>query len=423
MAQDYRASGRSPVPLIIFIVLWLGATIAFIVAMVELSAKDREINYRYVSVENDPTVRLLELEDMGYRAYILQLDAIRRQKIAEVDGLEQIMGLSNLDELQDTFPRLLARVRAIQDDTTDIGEPSSLIDLFRALESQVQQLSSERDRLETKLTTTTKQLDDTREQATRETGELNSTIDARNRTIAQLKDANDQLEDRIREDVAKLNTEIQALRNDHMNDLRTKDLELAEARKRTVVLQERLDEILGKGGKVPIEGADDVDGKVLSSAHEAGFVVIGLGRTDGMLRGMSFVVYSAGVRPKDNPEKVKGKIEVKKVFADVSYAAIVDQEKYDPIVAGDQLVNPAYQAGRGKVFVLQGGFAKLSSDGMRDLLMKYGHTVKEGVDWQTDYLVVGTGEVDPDNDPMVQQARDHGVVILKEDSFWHLFDE
>ena len=147
---------------------------------------------------------------------------------------------------------------------------------------------------------------------------------------------------------------------------------------------------------------DRADGKVVRADPRQQLVYIDLGERDGLTTRTTFSVYkrnNAGIGR--GLEDVKGAIEVIRVLSDrQSEARVLEEDKFDPIGAGDLLYSPLWQAGQTNYFSFV-GLIDLDNDGQddRDLLFQMledqGSKVELYVD-EKGQRRNAAGEVDPD---------------------------
>ena len=109
------------------------------------------------------------------------------------------------------------------------------------------------------------------------------------------------------------------------------------------------------------------DGRVTLVNDRRGTVWINLGSADGLRELTTFGVYDSrtdGVMR--NEEEIKARIQVTKVLDQhLSEARITDDELKNPVLPGDQIHSPAWQAGKEIHFALV-GFFDLDGDGKSD---------------------------------------------------------
>lgn len=130
------------------------------------------------------------------------------------------------------------------------------------------------------------------------------------------------------------------------------------------------------------------DGKILEVSDKLDLAYIDRGSNHRLVRGIRFRVESGtpGV------ERLKGWIEVTDVEASISEVAIVSVvDAFDPIVAGDVIINPLYDPTGGRNAILVGRFSgAYNQKELRLLLARMGINVQEALDPTTHFMIVGS---------------------------------
>jgi hypothetical protein len=184
-----------------------------------------------------------------------------------------------------------------------------------------------------------------------------------------------------------------------------------------------------------------IDGKVTRVDQRLKSVWINVGWEEGLKQQVSFTVLPAG---ENNVEAIaKAKIEVTEVVGPhLATARIVEDDPRNPIVTGDKVFSPAWEAGEVQHFALV-GLMDLDGDGSNDRqkvrgiielnggvidaeLTDEGKVLGPGVSVKTDFLVLGErptdaaaknkGEKFLDNyAKLIDQAEKSGVQSIKVD--------
>jgi hypothetical protein len=207
--------------------------------------------------------------------------------------------------------------------------------------------------------------------------------------------------------------------NTHSEELKTKELGLAELRNQVAKTQQEYDEYkasttasikqletrvqnllainrkvgdeLEQKTRVTFEVADGTIEWIDSVTRR---VYINLGSVDGLRARTTFSVYrknnsgvGRGSRPgSTGPEDVKGAIEVTRITGPHSAEAkILDEDLYHPIGKGDPIYSPLWSSGRGESFAFI-GIADLDGDGKsdRDILHEVVATAGGTIDNEVD---------------------------------------
>ena len=146
------------------------------------------------------------------------------------------------------------------------------------------------------------------------------------------------------------------------------------------------------------------DGKILSTSDKLPLAWIDIGSNERVVQGLRFRVESGT----SGDRRVKGWAEVTRVesgMAEVVLSNIADE--FDPVVAGDVLLNPVFDPKGGRNAILVGRFSgQFSKKELAQMLEGMGVRVQDELDNTTTFMIVGsplfsdpdTGE--PLEDPM-----------------------
>ncbi|MFT7678544.1 MAG: hypothetical protein ACI8QC_002537 [Planctomycetota bacterium] len=252
-----------------------------------------------------------------------------------------------------------------------IKQVSARDETIRTMKAQVEDLKTQvtaaqsagRDAAQAKdgeISTLTQQLGDAQSNASDEKNELESTV-ARLRSEIQQKDA-----------------DALALRNTIAANANVAQLDASEAQSRMSRLTDQM--------KL-IREPQAFDGEVLSISEELELVYIDKGVKDRIVRGMRFQVIDGDPRL----DLVRGEIEVTKVGDGMSEARLVSQsDPFRPLVAGDIITNPLYDAEGERNCILAGRFSgTFNKRELEILLAEIGIGVQSQLDRSTTFLIVG----------------------------------
>lgn len=422
MAKRSRG-GPAPltVPLIVFVVLSIAAIGAFMVVLIEYSALSKNIEglhdsrlcdekdgkcYFQTYFEKNLT------EQTGYKQLLESEYKDKEDKQKQLLDWQDFVGWTDtLTNLKDADPELAAHLTDIKTDATLVDTPNVLSYVYELkrksadLDSALSDCQRARDDAITKR-------DDIRRQRVLD-------LDAKQELIRKRDDRIATLINSIKEQEQALAAEIQKLKAEAAAAKREVTLLKDESQRKIRNLVEKNNEneqkITDMRRKLQEEERFDpnkasVDGKILYADERGKFVMIDMGRVDGITRGLKFTVYQIG---KGGTRREKGEVEVNRVMTEFSYASILElKDDKDPMVEGDSLVNPAFDRDRSTVFVLTGEFEKMSNDRIQRILKSYGATITNKVTLKTDYLVAGPGS-DPEGE--MKTARELGVKIMSEE--------
>jgi hypothetical protein len=194
---------------------------------------------------------------------------------------------------------------------------------------------------------------------------------------------------------AELDNKIKVLEKDIKDrdmTISTKDIQIA-----------KLEQELRKKGARPQPVVMVPDGKIVRVLDDQGLCFIDLAKRDGVRPGLPFEVYSRAGMPSDPNQPGKASIEIRNVTDSYSECRIVRQDAKDPLVPGDLIGNVAFDRNRTYTFVVAGIFdlrntSKPSAEGTRevkDLITRAGGKLKDELDYDVDFLVLGEAPAVP----------------------------
>lgn len=234
----------------------------------------------------------------------------------------------------------------------------------------------------------------------------------------QLNDANDRaaaergtLEQRIAS-LQQQNRDLDAQYRDYQSKAEKKD---SDNRKYVALLNARIQEFSRKMAftKEPLRP----DGQILSMSDKLDLGYIDLGNKNRLRRGMRFDVMTADASA---PERKKGRIEVVEVHPEYSEVRVLDMiDEFVPMNSGDLVSNPLFDPTGERKAVLIGRFSgRFSRSQLTALLADLNIKVQPAVDVTTDYLILGSEEIENgepkpfSQNPEVKRAEQLGVVQL-----------
>ncbi|MDF1663874.1 MAG: hypothetical protein P1V97_19040 [Planctomycetota bacterium] len=207
---------------------------------------------------------------------------------------------------------------------------------------------------------------------------------------------------------------------------KVKKLEIAKLQSEKNTLKSRIQEII-KRQKKSFEGSG-ADGEILYSEPDLGYAWIDLGKNHNLRAGMSFQVFRY---VKGGRKKLKGKIIVKNVEADMAKVTIIDGAKLtdpvtnkqltlplrdDPIVKGDLIRTPLFDRNEQQVFVFLGNKVSNSIYKKKELERKIeeaGGKVDKNVSIATDFVILLAGAED-DFQEEIDKAGQFGCIFMRE---------
>ncbi|MCD4824793.1 MAG: hypothetical protein K8S55_09300 [Phycisphaerae bacterium] len=343
--------------------------------------------------------------------------------VATLDDDEQDKAVSDRDtqitDLNDQIGKLkedqTKLVRSIKGSTGTPGEAIKAADAAAQVTDERGGIANELKSLAAKLKLAKKNISD-----------LEKTVSDRDRKIQEINDALAALTAAHEKNINTLNTEIKDCKAELAQKQDEHKADLDKAKAHLAAVQSRLDKdikamekqneksVLSLQKKTQhiqklekqirdlkdilappqVEVVNKNDGKVFKVDSNAGICYIDLGTKDGVRPGMTFAVYG---RESDNKEDTKGQIRVITAKDNLSECKIVKQKGTQPIVGNDNVANLAFSAARTFVFVVFGEF-DLNNDGSPSkagrteiirAIKRFGGKVADDVDFKTDYVVIG----------------------------------
>jgi hypothetical protein len=203
-----------------------------------------------------------------------------------------------------------------------------------------------------------------------------------------------QLNDKIQN----LSAKLEAARKKGLKELQGLEARMEELRSR---VQE-----LTRQRELSNNQAVQADGKLLEADAAIGFVVVDLGRQQGLRKGTRFSVYNQ----RGGKNVIKGSIEVVSVGDAVSTCRVLEETNAnDPLISNDLISNPVFDRNKIKVYALRGNFAQFSKDELKRFIVESGGRVDDALTVSTDYLVAGDNA-----DGALIQANKLGISVLSE---------
>ncbi|MBX3467229.1 MAG: hypothetical protein KF878_10075 [Planctomycetes bacterium] len=211
-----------------------------------------------------------------------------------------------------------------------------------------------------------------------------------------------------------------------------RDFRLEEARLSSQVkqLEHRIEDLTKKSTKTFAENSRN-DGEVVFADANLGYAWIDIGRRHGLRVNTRFQVYQF---VKGGMQKIKGVIEVRRLEEDMAQCAIIEgaevqhpitgerlivPDPNDPIVKGDLIRNPFFDAADQKNFVFVGTKLENRYYNLQELQRKieeFGGKVDRDVSIRTDFVIVlGEANEDADLQDKIRQATQFGVIFMRED--------
>jgi predicted nucleic acid-binding Zn-ribbon protein len=170
--------------------------------------------------------------------------------------------------------------------------------------------------------------------------------------------------------------------------------------------------------------SEKADGEISAVMSEFGVGFINLSASDRLSEGTVFRIVSG--RPGADTSKAKAHCRVTNVGPKFAEVAIYDvADRFEPVVVGDQIYNPLYEAKGQRNAVLAGNISGAYNEAeLRTLFAEIGIEIQSEISNATDFLITG-GPIRTDEDgepleepmpvdqlPVYGEARDLGITIV-----------
>ena len=227
----------------------------------------------------------------------------------------------------------------------------------------------------------------------------------------------------------RLNEESETLREESTRLQREYRLESARRESTISQLENRINDLTKKEQRNFLENSSP-DGEVVYSDPSLGYAWIDIGRRDGLRRNTRFQVYQF---VKGGRQKIKGVIEVRRVEEDMAQCAIIEGEivehpitgdlietpdPNDPIVKGDLVRTPVFDAEEQKVFVFLGEEPQnpyYTQTEMIEKIEEFGGRVDNEVSIETDFVILlGQTDESAEYQEQIRLASQFGVIFMVE---------
>jgi len=204
---------------------------------------------------------------------------------------------------------------------------------------------------------------------------------------------------KLRDDVSAIAQQLETDKKKGRSEIARLDTRVSELDSRVRFLTNQLDsesrEMRPDGSVVAAESAT------------AGFVVIDRGSKHNLRRGSRFTVFSQ----RAGKNVVKGLIEVVRMDERLATCRVLDEKnRNDPLIDGDLIHNPVWDADRVRTFSIRGDFLRFSRGELTRFIETSGGRVDADLKSGTDYLVAGSAA-----EQWTESAVKLGVSILSED--------
>ena len=402
----------NPVPLIIFIVLFVFSTVGFVLVAVELAGARKQMDEGFN--RNTAAARGID-ERQGLKLALQKAEGEVTERQIVVNQYKEFTGINEVEKLEAKMKELNQRVMTL---LRAQGRPAmttapTLVALVAVLEKEKLLLDERVREMKLAHSQEVKRLNTRLKGEMAAVTEKQAAVDERDAQIETLKTrmAKDESDARqnattLRTALAKTRTKMEDMRTELMEKIRILEEENARLRAQILAIRREKGALQGRAIEFTAAG-EPADGKVLLVDSEAG-VIVDIGRKKGVRRGLRFQVY---LQKGDGTRAKRGEIEIKTVFPEISRAILVGGgNPADLIFKNDIIINVAFDPGRAKVFVADTTFDVAKKAAFRRALAEYGSVLEEDLTLRTDYLVIGTRK-----GKLVDKAQQLGIVIIRED--------
>lgn len=298
---------------------------------------------------------------------------------------------------------------------------NELLDQLWAVIHIIPRLRFERIRAREEVEAIRKDLDTVRREKQKEIEDLRSRLSRTDDQLLEQARRYDQEKKRLQDEKDGVLGEITRLNRD--NGLRVARLESEIAQ-----LEGKIKDLTKKKRKSFAEHTE-ADGEVVYADPTLGYAWINLGSSHGVRPNLRFQAYQF---IKGGRQRVKGVLEVRKVEADMSQCAILENEEVqdpitgerlivpdanDPVVKGDRIRNPFFDAEEQRVFVFLGKRLTNRNYNLPEVQRKiaeFGGRVDNDVSIETDFVIL-LGEGQEDFQAQFDRATQYGVVFMREE--------
>jgi len=295
-------------------------------------------------------------------------------KVAFEDFKSNFKDLGAADpDIQSVLPKVVSSYNQLNQRIADLeAQVQTLEGQLSSARSATSQVQSDKDSVIADLR---QQIADTEQNATQRQNDLES----------QIATLTSEVSDRD-QDVRRAESEKQDLVREHGRQIRSLEGRIAELSLATRPTREPF--------------ANYPDGKVIETSSALNIGWIDLGANNRLTRGTRFRVEGGA----SNDRRFKAMAEVVSVDARRAEVQFYDiRDRYDPVVAGDVIINPLFDPSGERNAVLAGRFSGTFNERELTLLLaRIGITVQDDVDNTTHFLIVGSDLfADPEtNEPL-----------------------
>lgn len=392
MARRPRTRSRKPqsnlaTPLAVFVMLFVfsfGFALYFYVSWRDADAK---IWGSYKPKQNAKYEKV-DLKGEQYYGYIAQLedkDTRLEKFIRENDDFKEKIGIEHLDQLEDKFSGLKGKIEGIDQLSTGA---TTFVELVRRIANGKYAVETRLADSESAKEEANRQLDETQGKLETRTNNLNESIDELQTKLTNRTRERDELQTSLEGTISDLKREIAKHKNENEKQRVMYKKETQLAKQEVIRLRSDLKEVQRHKVGTTEFSVDyaEVDGIILNTGDFGRFCNVDIGLKDGAKVGLTFLVYDTSPGGK---RREKGRIELKKVGPEFSYAGIITvNDELDPILEDDIIISPIFKRGQPNIFVLEEDIDKIDAEVIKRKIERYGNKVDEAVSPKTDFVVI-----------------------------------
>jgi NAD-dependent DNA ligase len=375
----------SPVALIVFIVLFVFATMGLVFVSIELNKARKMIDEGWESKKNLPMAQDIDRHPPGLKLALFKAREQLRLSEESLDKYMKLVGTMNPADIRKELDAIEPELREIQQ-----GQSLTLMGYLKVLQDRLDQARQQR---EDEL----RAAEDQRKELAKRLGGALANVQEREETLTKLKGQLQAIEARYAGNLSTLRDEANKVRN----QLRTERARFETAQNTSQEQIARLERFINdlqrrlkESSTIKVEGTgwtaadESPDGEVILVDRNAG-VIINIGRKKGVRRGLRFHVYALKA---DGTRVKRGEVEVKTVYPEISRCKLLGDvgDPTEVIHQKDVVVNVAFDPGRARVFVADTVFDATKKQGLREALARHGSVLEEDVTVRTNYLIVGS---------------------------------
>lgn len=347
----------------------------------------------------------------------------RTESIEKYSNLAEVVGWRGENGIGDSNLEAIADAKSLLRDNFDLDESDETFeDMIPKLVAEVNKYKQMASDAQDAAAQARQSADQARADLSTITNQKDSTIDDQKKALADAQQGFDDIEsnlasqlsdanDRVRE----LEEEVASIKAENRQVVRTLQNQLKDMNAKNANLAELTQPLRAPANLVP-------DGRILQVSQELPLAWIDLGSSNRLVAGTRFTVEGGNL----GERHLKAWAEVIEVQDEMAKVRLFDvQDKFDPVVEGDYIVNPVYDPKGTYNAILVGRFTGLyGKEQLSGLLDEIGINVQDGLDLTTNYLIVGDAilqdedgypleePLQPSDTPLYQQAVANNVQVI-----------